>query len=623
MCLTFPMRLATKTALIFSVFALFCVGATTALLLRQSRMYMEEAVSERQALFADAQAVTLRERLTLVGDALLRLSHAVAGDAPTDDATNRNARLHDAFRQSPILRSGAQLFNESGACIWAEPNTVPCNELSYRNATWLRTAASADAPLVITDVDNAGRASVMLVAATRLDNIGHRGVLRAVFDVNETDIVFGPIVRRAQSSHAELGIVAPGGLLLYSSEHLDTQHVAFRQGVNAVHRGEVGTTTDGSGRARELYVWTPVRTGHLGLVYAWPWDRIDPGSQRELVELVLLAAFVFATALLLGSIISRFVAQPIRALADAARNMAPSHDREGGPLRGDEIAALTRAFDELSQSLRERDAQIQLDMTQIKELAESLEQRVAERTRELEEAQRALVEKERFAVVGQAGAVMSHELRNSLNAVGMGVDLLVKSSDARSELKGVQQQVRAEVARLRSLSDDLLNFTKDLTLRKSIVNLRDLAQTAAALVHDDAQSEGITVDIHVPAGIMVDVDADRIQSVLVNGLRNAIEAATASEHTPKNVVVTVSAGTDGRAHVHIDDTGDGVKAELGERVFEPFVTTKRTGTGLGLATAARYVRAHGGTIHLGKGPLGGARLEFDIALTSGRELRPS
>lgn len=617
------MRLATKTALIFSVFALFCVGATTALLLRESRAYMEEAVSERQALFADAQAVALRERLSLVGDALLRLSHAVVEDGVEDQSLHRTTRMHDAFRQSPVLRSGAQLFDATGACIWAEPSNVPCRELSYRNAAWLRTAASADAPLVITDVDNAGRATVMLVTSTRLDNTGHRGVLRAVLDVNESDLVFGPIVRRAATSQAELGIVAPGGLLLYASQHINTQHVAFRQAVNAVHRDEVGTSTDGTGDARELYVWTPVRSGHLGLVYAWPWNRIDPGSQRELWELLLLAALVFATALLLGSVISRFVAQPIRELANAARNMAPNLSREGGPLRGDEIRALKRAFDELSQSLKERDAQIQLDMTQIKDLAGSLERRVAERTHELEEAQRALVEKERFAVIGQAGAVMSHELRNSLNAVGMGVDLLVRSTDARSDLRAVQQQVRAEVARLRSLSDDLLNFTKDLTIRKRKVDLRDLAQTAAALVQDDAQANGVELELHVPASIAVDVDPDRIQSVLVNGLRNAIEAASASERTPKQVAVTVEGLPEGRARVHIDDSGDGVKPELGERAFEPFVTTKRTGTGLGLATAARYVRAHGGNIHLGTGPLGGARLEFDVALASGAELRAS
>lgn len=614
MCVVRKMRLATKTALIFSAFALFCVGVTTALLLRESRAHMAEAVSERQALFADAQAVALRERLDLVGDALGRLSRIVGQSGTAESASAQSARLSEAFRQSTVLRGGVQLFDERGDCQWAEPSTIPCRGLSYHNASWLRTAANANVTTMIGDVDNTGHASVMMLVPTRLNTSEHAGVLRALLNVSDTDLVFGPLVRRSAQMQGELGVVAPAGVLLFASQHMDAQQLAFRQAVNAVHRGETGTATDGSGHAHRLFVWAPVRSAGLGLVYAWNWDRIDPGSQQELLELTYISAVVLIAALLLGYVMSRFVARPIRELASEVRQMSQGHQTNAGPLKGDEIGALQQAFDDLTSSLKERDARIKLDMAQITELAESLERRVEERTQELQKAQAALVETERLAVIGQAGAIISHELRNSLNAVGMGIDLLIRNTDGRQELRAVQQQIRSEVSRLRSLSDDLLNFTKEPTLRRRPVQLHLLVQTAAALVQDHAEASNVEIVLNVPETTRVDVDSDRIQSVIVNALRNGVEAASASERTPRRVEVSVEDSRDGRIHIRIDDTGDGVRADLGERAFEPFVTTKRTGTGLGLATAARFVRAHGGSIHLSAGPLLGARLEFDVAL---------
>ncbi len=131
-----------------------------------------------------------------------------------------------------------------------------------------------------------------------------------------------------------------------------------------------------------------------------------------------------------------------------------------------------------------------------------------------------------------------------------------------------------------------------------------MVSTAELLVEDHAAQHGVRVETDVVPGLTANVDSDRIQSALVNLLRNAIEAA-ASSASPR---VFLSTEADEEAiTIHIEDSGPGVAADIAPRLFQPFVTGRAQGVGLGLAIAERFVRAHGGTIELAEGTLGGAR----------------
>jgi signal transduction histidine kinase len=110
-------------------------------------------------------------------------------------------------------------------------------------------------------------------------------------------------------------------------------------------------------------------------------------------------------------------------------------------------------------------------------------------------------------------------------------------------------------------------------------------------------------------------DGERIRSVLVNLLQNAIEAvAWGTKPDARREVLLSTQGGPGFAFVAVEDSGPGVAADAQEHLFEPFFTTKRNGTGLGLATAQRFTAAHGGHIELQRSSLGGARFVVRLPL---------
>jgi signal transduction histidine kinase len=292
--------------------------------------------------------------------------------------------------------------------------------------------------------------------------------------------------------------------------------------------------------------------------------------------------------------------------------------------RNDELGELARAFAESRARLAQGDLVHQTDLERIRELASSLEERVRARTAELEAAQRSLVAQERLAAMGRAAAVISHELKNSLNALGMGFDLLGREGAQVPSLARVSAQVRAEVSRLRTMADELLVFARTPRIDAHPADLNELAERTVELCAEQASTAGVTVRLELaPGPVVVSCDSERIRSVLVNLVQNAIEAvAWARPPSLRREVVVSSAlpqpGAPQLAAVAIEDSGPGVEESAREHLFEPFFTTKRNGTGLGLATAQRFAAAHGGHIELQASALGGARFVVHLPVRDAR-----
>jgi signal transduction histidine kinase len=298
----------------------------------------------------------------------------------------------------------------------------------------------------------------------------------------------------------------------------------------------------------------------------------------------------------------------VRSLAaarESGRLGAPERPEAVG--RNDELGELARAFADLRTHLAAGDETHRQDHERIRELAESLEQRVQARTAELEAAQRALLEQERLAAMGRAAAVISHELKNSLNALGMGFELVTKQADSTPQLGRINAQVRAEVSRLREMSDELLVFARAPRIDARPADLHALVRRTVELCSEQAASSGVAVSQDLPGELpLVVCDAVRIQSVLVNLLQNSVESVAWSEGSRREVHIATSQAN-GYAEIAVEDSGPGLSADARAHLFEPFFTTKRNGTGLGLATAQRFVAAHGGHIDLEESRLGGAR----------------
>src|SRR5204863_8675784 len=141
----------------------------------------------------------------------------------------------------------------------------------------------------------------------------------------------------------------------------------------------------------------------------------------------------------------------------------------------EEVSALVAAFEHMEASIQMRDQEL-------REAAGLLEQRVVERTRELTAAQQALVEAERFAAMGKTSAAIAHELKNTLNGLGMAVELIAHDPANQARLARLRPQVASEIARLRDVVDSLLSFSRSPRIDRAPTDLSGVVERAIAVV---------------------------------------------------------------------------------------------------------------------------------------------
>jgi signal transduction histidine kinase len=219
---------------------------------------------------------------------------------------------------------------------------------------------------------------------------------------------------------------------------------------------------------------------------------------------------------------------------------------------------------------------------------------------------------ERLAVVGNMAAAVAHELRNPLNAVSMGMQRLRAEFEPapREEYVRMVDLVLGEVRRLNTIVEEFLSLARPMPLKHEPVVVTALVEEVLALVEPQARGTGITVRREISPGLpVVQADRDRIKQVLLNLALNAIQAM------PSGGTLTLSAAAaGGRLTVAATDTGSGIAADLLPRIFEPYLTTKAEGLGLGLAIARRIVEAHGGGISAASDPGRSTTVRFWLPL---------
>jgi signal transduction histidine kinase/CheY-like chemotaxis protein len=218
-------------------------------------------------------------------------------------------------------------------------------------------------------------------------------------------------------------------------------------------------------------------------------------------------------------------------------------------------------------------------------------------------------EQGRFAAAGELLAGVAHEVNNPLMAIATHAELRLADSDLSGDARVEMQSILRQARRASKLLRGLLRFVRAGEKRAAHVNLNDVVRSAIDLVSyrftvDEISIEG-RLDPNLPA---VHGDPNRLEQVLVNLLSNALDALR-SVKPPRRLVVD-SFVDDGRVCVAVTDNGPGVAAEVVDRLFRPFATTKgRRGTGLGLYISRQLVREAAGDLGLDSsaGPGRGAR----------------
>jgi two-component system sensor kinase FixL len=233
----------------------------------------------------------------------------------------------------------------------------------------------------------------------------------------------------------------------------------------------------------------------------------------------------------------------------------------------------------------------------------------------LQELQSELVHMSRLSAMGEMASALAHELNQPLSAIAnylsgarrllerAGVDE-PRAGDALE--KAVEQALRAGEI-IRRLRDFLSRGEGE----RRVENLPKLVQEACALALVGAKEHGVRVKYALAIGTeAVLVDRVQIQQVILNLVRNAIDAM--ADHPRRELTIATSTADDGMAMVSVTDTGPGVDEVAAAKLFQPFVTTKASGMGVGLSISRTIVEAHGGRIWTEPNPGGGAIFRFTL-----------
>jgi signal transduction histidine kinase len=225
----------------------------------------------------------------------------------------------------------------------------------------------------------------------------------------------------------------------------------------------------------------------------------------------------------------------------------------------------------------------------------------------------------RHATAGAMGVSLAHQISQPLSNVAMylhvGRQLLADKPAEPAPIAASLEKATGQLRQAKEILERLRDFVSRGTLRPAPTDLGALTRKVVALAEDDARAHGVSVRLEAASVPPVTVDALQLEQSLINVINNAIDAATEADRLPGCVTVRVIALDDG-VRIDIEDNGPGVSDVVAKHLFEPFVTTKPSGMGLGLALSRELIGAHGGTIDWERiRPDGGARFTIELPLS--------
>ena len=247
------------------------------------------------------------------------------------------------------------------------------------------------------------------------------------------------------------------------------------------------------------------------------------------------------------------------------------------------------------------------------QLYRELAERLAETNRRLEHAQAEARRSERLAALGQLSAGLAHEIRNPLGVIKGSAEMLTQKLQASDELaRELAGNISIEVNRLSALVTEFLDFARPLHAEPHPADLIALLDRVLQIVAErftGKQETGkpVRVERHYASGLpLVPLDESLCEQAFLNLVQNAYEAMEDHGGTLRVEVQLTTQNDREGVELRLADTGPGVPEELREEIFNPFVTTKKTGVGLGLSIVSKIVDGHHGSIHVENTPRDGA-----------------
>ena len=235
------------------------------------------------------------------------------------------------------------------------------------------------------------------------------------------------------------------------------------------------------------------------------------------------------------------------------------------------------------------------------------------RDQRIEELQTELAHVQRLTELGQVVSTLVHEVNQPLTAISNYVNAcrrLVTTGDGE-RIQAVLERIADQTNRTREVVQRIRDFVKKRDVQMRAENLSHVIEEAIALTRSSVRDTGLTLYRKInPTDLQVEIDKIQVQQVLFNLLRNGIEAM--QDWPRREIAVATSRAEEGMVEISVADTGPGLPDEVRKRLFQPFVTTKATGMGVGLSVCRAIVEAHRGRLWADDNPGGGTVFRFTV-----------
>jgi signal transduction histidine kinase len=303
-----------------------------------------------------------------------------------------------------------------------------------------------------------------------------------------------------------------------------------------------------------------------------------------------LAVVAFFTVLLAGAVsygVATTITRPLATITNHMRELAVTGD-------------LTQKIP-LTRTRKWHDEDARLLATTFNTLTDSIAR-----------FQREAAQRERLSSLGRMSTVIAHEVRNPLMIIKGALRQLTRGGVTGADIRESAADIDGEIERLNGVVNEVLDFARPIRFDVSPTDINTLCQSAAGAVEAAQRHPPVVVRLDSTAPNL-QTDGERLRTVLVNLLTNARQAVEANGTA---VVLTTTRLGERRVAIAIEDHGVGITAENLPRIFDPYFTTRRAGTGLGLPIVKNIIDGLGGTINVQSAPGEGTRITIELGDTT-------
>jgi two-component system NtrC family sensor kinase len=333
--------------------------------------------------------------------------------------------------------------------------------------------------------------------------------------------------------------------------------------------------------------------------------RMEQVDTFKVFFIILVCVLLVLLFIALMALTKHFIIAPVQGIIEHQRRIG------AGDLSGhievksrDELGMLAAGANEMTDSLRQ-------SHEEVRAWANTLEDKVQERTRRIQEMQGSLARSERLASLGKLVAGIAHEINNPLTGILTYSSMAEEREDIDEQLREDLRTITHETQRCAEIVRGLLDFGRESIPTKRFTAIDILLNKTLTLVEHQTIFQDITINRNYADGMpKLEVDPNQLEQVFMNMFLNAAHAM------PEGGELNIDTWQDSdKMMIAISDTGTGISPENMTKIFDPFFSTKdQQGTGLGLSVSYGIIKNHGGTIEVGSTEGVGTRFLISLPL---------